>query len=72
MKMKFKNENSVNNDDRSEDDIEEEEEQAITFKNGYSVHSLLFVHQTKWQRRLFQRYPGEMFTFVLSCSQNQC
>ena len=25
-----------------------------------SVHSLLFVYQTKWQHRLFQRYGGEM------------
>ena len=60
QEMKFKNEDSVNNDDRSEGDIEEEEEQGMKFKNEDSVHSLLFVYQTKWQHRLFQRYGGEM------------
>ena len=60
QEMKFKNEDSVNNYDRIEGDIEEEEEQEIKFKNEDSVHSLLFVYQTKWQRRLFQRYGGEM------------
>ena len=60
QEMKFKNEDSVNNDDRSEGDTEEEEEQGMKFKNKDSVHSLLFVYQTKWQRRLFQRYGGEM------------
>ena len=60
QEMKFKNEDSVNNDDRSESDIEEEEEQEMKFKNEGSVHSLLFVYQTKWQRRIFQRYVGEM------------
>ena len=59
QEMKFKNEDSVNNDDRIEGDIEEEE-QEMKFKNEDSVHSLLFVYQTKWQRRLFQRYSGEM------------
>ena len=61
QEMKLKNEHSVNNDDRIEGDIqEEEEEEEIKFKNEDSVHSLLFIYQTKWQRRLFQRYGGEM------------
>ena len=60
QEMKFKNEDSVNNYNRIEGDIEEEEEQEIKFKKEDSVHSLLFVYQTKWQRRLFQRYGGEM------------
>ena len=61
QEMKLKNEHSVNNDDRIEGDIqEEEEEEEIKFKNENSVHSLLFIYQTKWQRRLFQRYGGEM------------
>ena len=39
--MKFKNEDSVNYDDRTEDDIQEEEQQQeIKFKNEDSVHSL--------------------------------
>ena len=59
QEMKLKNEDSVNNDDRIERNTEEEEEE-IKFKNEDSVHSLLFVYQTKWQRRLFQRYGGEM------------
>ena len=58
--MKFKNEDSVNNEDRFEGDSEEEEEQEIKFKNEDSAHSQLFVYQTKSQRRLFQRYGGEM------------
>ena len=58
--MKFKNEDSVNNYNRIEGDIEEEEEQEIEFKNEDSVHSLLFVYQTKLQRPLFLRYSGEM------------
>ena len=40
--MKFKNEDSVNNDNKTEDDIEGEE-QEIKFKNEDSVHSLLFL-----------------------------
>ena len=40
--MKFKNEDSVNNDNKTEDDIEGEE-QEIKFKNENSVHSLLFL-----------------------------
>ena len=59
QEMKFKNEDSVNKDDRIEGDIEEEE-QEMKFKNEDSVHSLLFVYQIKWQRRLFQRYSGDM------------
>ena len=58
--MKFKKKNSVNNYNRVEGDTEEEEEQEIKSKNKDSVHSLLFVYQTKWQCRLFQRYGGEM------------
>ena len=58
--MKFKNEDFFNNCNRTEGDTEEEEEQEIKFKKEDSVHSLLFVYQTKWQRRLFQRYCGEM------------
>ena len=37
--MKFKNEDSVNNEDRFGGDSEEEEEQEIKFKNEDSAHS---------------------------------
>ena len=60
QEMKFKIAHSINNYNRIKGDIEEEEEQENKFKNEDSVHSLLFVYQTKWQRRLFQRYGGEM------------
>ena len=68
QEMKFKNEDSVDNNARIEDDIEEEEEeQEMTFKTEDSIHSLLFVYQTKWQRRLFQRYGGEMLLLDATC-----
>ena len=60
QEMKFKIAHSINNYNRIKGDIEEEEEQENKFKNEDSVHSLLFVYQTKWQRPLFQRYGGEM------------
>ena len=42
QEIKFKNEDSVNNDEKTEDDIEGEE-QEIKFKNEDSVHPLLFL-----------------------------
>ena len=47
-------------DDEIEDNNVEDDEQEIKFEKGESTQSLLFVYQAEWQRRIFQRYGGEM------------